>query len=96
VPGPEIREMERRAKGRERALSEAVGTVVSRPFAGSRFHRPAVQLEKEDAWYWIDPPVDGGAWPFNPGDRVLVRYVEGDQFCKFVAKVGPAFPPVVS
>ena len=64
-------------------MNEATGTVVSRPFAGSPFHRPAVQLH-DGTWYWISEPHDGHVWSVDPGQIVRIWYVEGDQFCQLV------------
>jgi hypothetical protein len=65
-------------------MNEATGTVVSRPFAGSQFHRPAVQVD-DGRWYWISEPHDGQAWSVDPGEAVRIRYVESDQFCQVIA-----------
>jgi hypothetical protein len=63
-------------------MKEAIGKVVSKPYAGSQFHRPAVQLG-DGTWYWLSQPP-GGTWPVNPGQIVRIRYSEGDQFCVLV------------
>jgi hypothetical protein len=65
-------------------VNEATGRVISRPFAGSRFHRPAMQLD-DGTWYWISEPHDGQVWNVDPGETVRIRYVYGDQFCQIVA-----------
>jgi hypothetical protein len=45
--------------------------------------QPAVELD-DGTWYWISLPRGARTWPANPGQRVRIRYVHGDQFCEVV------------
>src|SRR5437879_13427824 len=59
--------------------------VVCKPFAGSSVIQPAVELD-DGTWYWISQPRGARTWPADPGQRVRVRYVHGDQFCEVVGE----------
>ncbi len=73
-------------------MKEAVGTVVCKPFGGSGFLQPAVELA-DGTWYWISSPKnDAESWPVDPGQRVRTQYIEGDQFCEVVQVVEETQP----
>src|SRR2546423_978263 len=69
-------------------MPEAFGKVVPKEFASSGFTRPAVVLDNGE-WYWLNKPA-GPSWGADPGQRVRVRYVEGEQFCDLVGRVAVA------
>ena len=43
-------------------------------------------------WYWISQPRGATAWPADPGQRVRIRYVHGDQFCQVVEEAASVMP----
>jgi hypothetical protein len=73
-------------------MKEAIGRVVCKPFAGSGFLQPAVELA-DGTCYWITRPNnDTESWPVDPGQRVRIQYVPGDQFCEVVEAVPQIHP----
>jgi hypothetical protein len=67
-------------------MKEAMGVVINRQFAGARPCRSAVQLD-DSAWYWLPELFS----ELPAGQKVRVRYVEGDQFCELVESEVDAF-----
>ena len=43
-------------------------------------------------WYGISQPRGARAWPADPGQRVRIRYVHGDQFCEVVEEPAGVIP----
>ena len=72
-------------------MKEEIGTVVCKPFAGSGFLQPAVELA-DGTWYWITRPNNAETWPVDPGQRVRIQFVQGDQFCRVVEEIEPIHP----
>jgi hypothetical protein len=72
-------------------MKEAIGTVVCKPFGGSSVIQPAVELD-DGTWYWILQPRGARTWPADPGQRVRIRYVHGDQFCEVVEEAADVVP----
>ncbi len=73
-------------------MQEGIGTVVCKPFAGSGFLQPAIELA-DGTWYWISRPDNStDSWRVDPGQRVRIQYVKGDQFCEVVQVMGQTHP----
>jgi len=41
---------------------------------------------------WISQPRGARTWPADPGQRVRIRYVHGDQFCEVVEEAAGVIP----
>jgi len=66
-------------------------SVVSKPVARSKVIQPTVELD-DVTWYWISQPRGARTWPADPGQRVRIRYVHGDQFCEVVEEAAGVMP----
>src|SRR5437879_11116185 len=65
--------------------------VVCKPFAGSNVIQPAVELD-DGTWYWIQQPRGARTWPADPGQRLRIRHVHGDQICEVVEEPAGVMP----